>query len=138
MALVLDLRNRLTHAGVPLVHPTSEHVVLANVFGTLKNFSGDAVLNPWLERITHEESIRSGDWKLSFWEKQQRPIGPVGEGNTEVDLVLERDRWLVFVEFKKDAEPSLGTRSYPDRNQLSRNLDIGYRRALEADKAFAL
>lgn len=138
MALILDLRNRLTHAGVPLIHPTSEHVVLANVFGTLKNFSGDAVLNPWLERMTHDESIRSGDWKSSFWEKQKRPIGPVGEGNTEVDLILECDRWLVFVEVKMDAEPSQRTRSDPDRNQLSRNLDVGYRRALESDKSFAL
>ena len=59
MALVLDLRKRLFHAGVPLVHPTSEHVVLANVFGTVKNFSADAALNPWLRAATHKDSIRS-------------------------------------------------------------------------------
>jgi hypothetical protein len=46
MALILDLRERLSHAGVPLVNPTSEHVVLANVFGVLKNFSADAAINP--------------------------------------------------------------------------------------------
>jgi len=59
MTLVLDLRNRLFHAGVQLVHPTSEGVVLANVFGIIKNFSADAVLNPWLEIVARNESIRS-------------------------------------------------------------------------------
>jgi hypothetical protein len=138
MALVLDLRRRLFHAGVPLVHRTSEHVVLANVFGTIKNLSADAALNPWLRAATSQDSIASTDWTPAFWEKQKKPIGPVGEGNTEVDLVLESGRWLVFVEVKMDAAPSQGTTSDPDRNQLLRNLDIGYRRAVSAQKEFAL
>lgn len=138
MSILLDLRDRLSHAGIRLVHPTSEHVVLANVFGIVKNFSADAVINPWLETTTHNASIRAEDWKFSFWERQQKPIGPVGEGSTEVDLILESGGWLVFVEVKMDAEPSQGTRSNPDRNQLLRNLDIGYRRAREAEKAFTL
>jgi hypothetical protein len=138
MPILLDLRERLSHAGIPLVHPTSEHVVLANVFGTAKNFSADTIINPWLDTATHDESIRAEDWKFSFWERQQKPIGPVGEGSTEVDLILESDSWLVFVEVKMDAEPSQGTRNDPERNQLLRNLDIGYRRAQEAGKAFGL
>jgi hypothetical protein len=138
MPIVLDLRERLSHAGIPLVHPTSEHVVLANVFGTVKNFSVDVVINPWLEMVTQTESIRASDWKFSFWGKQQKPIGPVGEGSTEVDLILESSRSLVFAEVKMDAEPSQGTRSDPERNQLLRNLDIGYRRARQVEKAFAL
>jgi hypothetical protein len=44
----------------------------------------------------------------------------------------------VFAEVKMDAEPSQGTRSDPERNQLLRNLDIGYRRARQVEKAFAL
>jgi len=110
----------------------------ANVFGTIKNFSADAALNPWLRAATGQDSIAAADWKPAFWEKQKRPIGPVGEGNTEVDLVLESGPWLVFVEVKMDAAPSQGTTSDPDRNQLLRNLDIGYRRAVSAQKEFAL
>jgi hypothetical protein len=138
MALILDLRERLSHAGVPLVNPTSEHVVLANVFGVLKNFSADAAINPWLETVTGTEYVGSGKWMFSFWEKQPKPIGPLGEGSTEVDLVLESGKLLTFVEVKMDAEPSRGTRNDPERNQLLRNLDVGHRRAREAKRAFAL
>jgi hypothetical protein len=138
MPIVLDLRERLSHTGIPLVHPTSEHVVLANVFGTVKNFASDSAINPWLQTITQNDSIRSAEWKFSFWERQQKPIGPVGEGSTEVDLILESDSSLVFVEVKMDAEASRGTTSDPDRHQLIRNLDIGYSRACRVAKAFAL
>jgi hypothetical protein len=138
MAIILELRERLSHAGIPLVHATSEHVVLANIFGVAKNLSADAVINPWLGMIVRSDSIRADDWEFSFWERQQKPIGPVGEGSTEVDLVLESERWLAFVEVKLDADPSQGTKNDPDRNQLLRNLDVGYRRAREAGKAFAL
>jgi hypothetical protein len=137
MTLLLDLRDKLFHA-VPLVHQTSEHVVLANVFGILKNFAADAVFNPWLATVMRVETIQSKAWKIDFWERQARPIGPVGEGNTEVDVMLESDSWLVFIEVKMDAEPSRGTKSDPERNQLSRLLDIGYLRARGANKSFAM
>jgi hypothetical protein len=138
MPILLDLRKRLSHAGIPLVHPTSEHVVLANVFGTVKNFSACTVISPWLEMVMQNNFDSCTDWKFSFWENQQKPIGPVGEGSTEVDVILESDRSLVFAEVKMDAQPSQGTRSDPERNQLLRNLDIGYCRAREIEKDFAL
>jgi hypothetical protein len=42
MSIILELRNRQSHAGVPLVHPDSEHVVLANVFGMVRNLPPDS------------------------------------------------------------------------------------------------
>jgi hypothetical protein len=122
MAIILDLRNRLTHAGIALVHPTSEHVVLANVFGVLKNLSSIAGINPWLKLTTAN---------------QHKPMGSI-EGSTEVDLVMESEGSLVFVEVKMAAEPSSGTKADPERNQLIRNLDVGYSCAEQAGKAFAL
>ena len=47
MAIILTLCDRETHVGITLVHHTSEHVVLGNVFGIVKNLPYDAVLNPW-------------------------------------------------------------------------------------------
>jgi hypothetical protein len=62
---------------------------------------------------------------------QPRPTG-IREGNTVVDLVLDSVATLVFVEVKMDAPASSGTTSNLNRNQLARNLDIGYRRAADA------
>ena len=138
MSLILDLRGRLSHAGIPLVHPTSEHVVLANVFGIIKNLSPDVAINPWLQSVTKNEDLCANSWSHCFWEKQERPIGILGEGNTEVDLVLKSDNWIVFVEVKMDAEASQNTKNDPERNQLVRNLDVGFCRASHEKKGFSL
>jgi len=90
MAIILDLRNRLSHAGIPLVHPTSEHVVLANVFGILKNLSPIVAINPWLKLTTTNKLITASKWRFSFWQRQHKPIGSI-EGSTEVDLVIESE-----------------------------------------------
>ena len=137
MSYILDLRRRESHAGVPLIHPTSEHVVLANIFGTIKNLSADAALNPWLQKITHSSVLPTNSWRFSFWEKQPRPIGSI-EGNTEVGLVLQSEDCLVFVEVKMEAEASTGTKADPERNQLIRNLDVGFLRVGAEKKSFAL
>ncbi|HEY5473013.1 MAG TPA: hypothetical protein VIK32_07460 [Candidatus Limnocylindrales bacterium] len=137
MSLILELRNRKTHAGTPLIHPTSEHVVLAEVFGIVKNLPFDAALNPWMDAVSHGTIGPSAEWTFSFWEKQPRPVGVV-EGNTEVDLVMSSAQDLVFTEVKMDAAPSSGTASDPERNQLIRNLDIGHRRATKEAKRFSL
>jgi hypothetical protein len=136
MSIILELREHLKHSGTCLVHPTSEDVVLSNVFGVVKNLPVDLVLVPWLREVTGTAIPDSG-WTFSFWEKQPRPIG-IREGNTTVDLILESNTALVFVEVKMDAPASSGTANDPNRNQLVRNLDIGYRRAADAGKDFVL
>jgi hypothetical protein len=137
MSIILELRGRRSPTGVPLIHPTSEHVVLANVFGVLKNFPPETVVVPWLERTTSRRYGTSTGWEFSFWEKQERPIG-IMEGSTEVDLVLSSQNDLVFTEVKMDAQSSPGTTADPERNQLVRNLDIGYARAAREGKTFSL
>lgn len=137
MSLILELRDRKSHAGTPLIHPTSEHVVLAEVFGIVKNLPFSAAMNPWLQSASCNEIPPSDNWTFSFWEKQPRPVG-VHEGSTEVDLVMSSPQYIVFVEVKMDAAPSSGTTNDPDRNQLIRNLDIGNRRASREFKRFSV
>src|SRR5262249_10173947 len=77
------------------------------------------------------------DWHLSFWESQPVPAG-VDEGSTEVDLEMDSEPALVFTEVKMDATPTAGTTNDPNRNQLVRNLDIGYEQAAKQGKKFAV
>lgn len=137
MSLLLELRNRKSHAGTPLIHPTSEHVVLAEVFGVIKNLPSDVAVNPWLGAVSSGRIQPEENWRFSFWEKQPRPVG-INEGSTEVDLVISSAQDLVFTEVKMDAAPSSGTTTNPDRNQLVRNLDIGYRRASSESKRLSV
>ncbi len=135
MSIVLELRGHLSHAGTPLVHETSEDVVLSNVFGIVKNLNS-AVLSSWVRSVM-EVAHPTSEWSVDFWQTQPKPIGVI-EGSTIVDLVLESSDTLVFVEVKMDAPASLGTTHDPHRNQLARNLDIGYRRATTGGKEFVL
>jgi hypothetical protein len=136
MSIVLELRDHVLHSGGPLVHPTSEDVVLSNVFGVVKNLPSNLVFVPWLRAVT-QMSVADSSWKFEFWEKQGAPVGII-EGPTVVDLIVESDTALVFAEVKMDAPASPGPVHDPNRNQLVRNLDIGYRRAAQAGKEFAL
>ena len=135
MSIVLELRGHRSHAGTPLVHETSEDVVLSNIFGIVKNLNC-AVLSSWVRSVIGVCQSTS-EWSVDFWETQPRPIGVI-EGSTIVDLVLESSNILIFVEVKMDAPASLGTTHDPKRNQLARNLDIGYRRATAGGKDFGL
>ena len=137
MSLILELRGRRSHAGTHLVHPTSEHVVLATVLGVVKNLPVDLAINPWLSQISAGQIAPAAEWTFSFWERQPHPVG-VREGATEVDLVMSSDEQLIFVEVKMDAAPSAGTAHDPLRNQLVRNLDIGRRRSTLEAKQFSL
>jgi hypothetical protein len=137
MSHILTLRNKESHAGTRLVHEASEDVVLANVFGIVKNLSYETVLNPWLARVTGGILPAPDDWQVSFWEPQHVPAG-LSEGSTKVDLELDSELALVFTEVKLDAPPSAGTTHDPNRNQLVRNLDVGYERAAKARQKFAV
>jgi hypothetical protein len=117
MSIILQLRRRNRHAGIQLVHETSEDVVLGEVFGILRNLQPDSVFNPWLEQTTGNQCQLSQDWRFGFWEWQEKPIG-IHEGSTQVDSPVQSKDTLIFFEVKMDAQPSAGTKGDSERNQL--------------------
>jgi hypothetical protein len=60
----------------------SEHVVLANIFGVVKNLSPDTALNAWLSRSTNGRVPPAPLWRFDLWQKQPRPQGVI-EGSTK-------------------------------------------------------
>lgn len=123
-----------------IVRSTSEDVVTANLWGTLK------VLNPrwWLPDLLNSalgaERFRRQifrDFKVELWQKQRsypRQHLRWKEGLTEVDVVLtwENPPTTVFIEMKYGSKLSTrtsqneGTEIYP-ADQLNRNARVGLR-----------
>jgi hypothetical protein len=65
---------------------------------------------------------RMADSANPVWQDRARRPQPV-EGPSEIDLVVEADRFLVFVEAKLRSDLSSRTTYDPDRNQLIRMID---------------
>lgn len=123
-----------------IVRPTSEDVVTANIFGTLK------VLNPrwWLPDLLNQalgaERFRQQVYRklrVETWQKQRaypRQHLPWDEGQTEVDVVItwENPPTTVFIEMKYGSGLSSttsnndGTAGFPS-DQLIRNARVGLR-----------
>jgi hypothetical protein len=137
VSLVLELRNHTRHGqSITLVHTGSEDVLTGTVFGILRNFRPEVFLLPWLTAICHRE-FPSGNWLFSFWEKQSLP-GVPKEGFSHIDLVITMPTAVIFVEAKLAATASQRTKYDPDRDQLTRNLDVGYARAVREARRFEL
>jgi hypothetical protein len=64
--------------------------------------------------------------------------GSTQEGHSHIDLVISSPTDLIFVEAKLSAAASQRTKYDPDRDQLTRNLDVGYARAVRERRQFEL
>lgn len=104
------------------------------VFGILRNFGNDVFLLPWLTSICGR-GFSDGKWLYSFWEEQPLPAVP-GEGHSHIDLVIASSADLVFVEAKLAAVASQRTKNDSERDQITRNLDVGYARASRDGQRF--
>jgi hypothetical protein len=135
MSIILELRGHYKHAGITLVHDNSEDVVVGNVFGIVKNLRRELVLWPWLSLVTGMPLNNQEPSSFLFWDSQSIPIGRE-EGPTKVDVVVEGSAALVFIEAKLGADASVSTTHDRERDQLTRNLDVGSRLAAELNKDF--
>ena len=125
MSIIAELRDRTSHAGQLLIHTGSEHVLVSNVFGVLKNLSQEIVLRAILKEILQvdidEDKFKKV--KYDFWKKFPAPKG-IKEGFTEADIVIEFLDYVIFIEAKYLSNESTGTTHETDRDQIVRNLDI--------------
>lgn len=71
------------------------------------------------ERQSRARMLASGN---PDWAARARVADPV-EGASEIDIVLEQDRFLLYAEAKLGSDVSLRTTYDPGRNQIVRNID---------------
>ena len=125
MSIIAELRDRTSHSGQTLIHTGSEHVLVSNVFGVLKNLPQEIILSTLLQDVLKIEINKENLKKVQydFWKKFPAPQG-LKEGFTEADIVVEFQDYVIFIEAKYLSEEGKGTLHESDRDQLVRNLDI--------------
>ena len=117
-----------------IVRPTSEDVLVGNVFGMLKHIRPHLWLNPLLNLALHDDP-RGGpfrqvwfkDFRVRFWERQARfPPELLGfrEGHTEPDVVItwKNPPTTVWIEAKYLSGFATGTTNSEDNDQVIRSL----------------
>jgi len=124
-----------------VLHTGSEDVLTANVFGIIKNLNHDIWLRSFLCKTLDVQigDKEFKDLKFYFWKRYPSPrTYKKKEGPTEVDIALELESVVVFVEAKYRSGLATGTTYDKERDQIVRNLDVGLSYSQKAKKRFFL
>ncbi|AZU61844.1 hypothetical protein [Neobacillus mesonae] len=143
--IIIDKYNRVflkmrAHKLDAIRSENSEDAVTWNVFRTLQKIDPELWL-PELFQVSFQEKRHDiiKDMKISLWKKFNQPASlEQPEGMTEVDVMLENDRFVWFMEVKYKSDISMGTTHDAHRNQILRNIDIGSNYAGHKDFYFSL
>lgn len=113
-----------------ILRESSEDLLTANVFGTLRHLRPTLWLVPMLRAAFPHQRIEPclpEDVKVALWKKMPPPQGRgAHEGQTEVDAYVTAAEKVVLIESKFVSGLSAGTAHDCGRDQLIRLLDVGY------------
>ncbi|MEH7253828.1 DUF1643 domain-containing protein [Neobacillus niacini] len=105
----------------------SEDAMTWNVFRSLKQINPSDWLPYLFKQSFHQDfpySLETID--IILWKKLNPPVNlPIREGQSEVDVIIESDEFVWFIEAKYKSDISLGTTHDKTRNQIIRNIDVG-------------
>ncbi|MCD1162211.1 hypothetical protein [Peribacillus frigoritolerans] len=118
----------------------SEDAMTWNVYRSLRQ------INPvfWLPSLFKESFQKEFSYSLDsidlrLWKKLNPPKNlSVKEGSTEVDIIIESNEFIWFIEAKYKSDISLSTSNDLSRNQVIRNIDVGLDYASGKDFYFSL
>lgn len=118
----------------------SEDVMTWNVFKSLNQINPELWLPSLFEKNFQSEYAYSLDViNILLWKKLNPPSYlSVKEGKTEVDVIIESNQFVWFIEIKYKSDISIRTVNDPSRNQVIRNIDVGLSYAEDKDFYFSL
>ncbi|WP_462409808.1 hypothetical protein [Neobacillus sp. Marseille-QA0830] len=118
----------------------SEDAMTWNAFRTLQKIDPDL----WLPKLFYQSfgEMRDDlveDMKISLWKKFSPPVSyDLPERESEIDVMLENDKFVWFMEVKYKRDIEMATSRNESRNQVLRNIDIGSDYANGKDFYFSL
>ncbi len=121
----------------------SEDVLTWNVFRSLHKVNPASWLPSFFNRaFAAELSEQSKVVTLDLWPTLVPPpalrLFQKDEGESEIDVRIETERLVCFIEAKYKSDISTRTKNNPERDQIIRNLDLGTWHAGRRDFFFAL
>jgi len=121
----------------------SEDVLTWNVFRSLHKINPSLWLPAFFVRAFHIDLAEQPKVvALDLWPKLVPPpalrLFQKDEGESEIDVRIETERLVCFIEAKYKSDISRRTKNNTDRDQIIRNLDLGTWHAGRRDFFFAL
>ncbi|MEZ4216928.1 MAG: hypothetical protein R3E88_10665 [Myxococcota bacterium] len=121
----------------------SEDVVTWNVFRSLSKLDPSAWFQEMFERsFGHSVGLPSRGVVIDLWRSASPPPGirehQNDEGASEIDVVIENEELVWYIEAKFKSDISLKTTANAERDQVIRNIDVGSWHAAPRDFYFSL
>jgi len=118
----------------------SEDAIVWNVFRTFNQI--DRKL--WVEQLFYkafqeELPYTTEEMEIKLWKKIHPPRSyPFKEGKSEIDIVIETEDFVWFIEAKYKSDITFGTEQNAKRDQIIRNIDLGSNYARKRNFYFSL
>ncbi|WP_419882889.1 DUF1643 domain-containing protein [Peribacillus sp. B-H-3] len=118
----------------------SEDAITWNVFRSFEQIDPKS----WLALLFEKSFQKEIKYKLEFidihlWKRLNPAINlPLPEGQSEIDIIIESDEFVWFIEAKYKSDISMKTTHDSKRNQVIRNIDVGLDYAKGKDLYFTL
>jgi hypothetical protein len=107
----------------------SEDVLTWNVFKSLSQIDSRLWLPNVFSKAFNVEFPYDTLVKIDLWKSIEPPKSITDfqkdEGNSEIDIIIESDKFVWFIEAKYKSDISMRTTNNENRDQLLRNIDVG-------------
>jgi hypothetical protein len=105
----------------------SEDAMTWNVFRSLRQINPSHWLPQLFKQSFHQDlTYPAESIDIFLWKKLNPPLNlPTREGQSEVDVIIESNEFVWFIEVKYKSDISLATSHDKSRNQIIRNIDVG-------------
>ena len=137
-----QLFNMRTEKTDKMCSENSEDVLTWNVFKSLSQIDSKLWLPNIFSKAFNTEFPYDSFVKIDLWKSIEPPKSITdfqkAEGNTEVDIMIESEKFVWFIEAKYKSDIEMRTTNNEDRDQLLRNIDVGSFYSGDRDFYFSL